>query len=716
MVRGNRVTAEELAVQRHRWLTGKHVGEARPVLRAFVRKGHLRRHYEPLPDKEVFSFVPGLKGPNWVWHGEWIADSDYVEVPNIKEVKGDQDYAQNGVQQVTMQIDNIGMIQTTGTMGALFHMIERGYYAPQRGNKPPLTGGERVASKNEWFDTWKDKSTQIMIVAGYGEAIFPVFLGLVDNINLNSHPDTINVTARDMGQFLTDQHTFEDAKNLYIKDPITFCDRQQADEIENEATSAQAKDEKAGNPARFAVDGNDNTAWLSASYGNQNGLTYLEVTLPAGRYEDFKMAAAYSGLECLVAVFATNDNVPGGGVARGTDGTNYGPGWINVGLPQVPGNTIHYVQQVSDVKVQPAGYAIRSGGGGFMLGDNSRVRFYFTSLATAPNDANNGYTHRAGVQMVEVFKRVREENAATQHWILVDDVSDIVKTVLQWVGLTEWEVESVGVKLKNKLVFDRQTFLIDIIKRIADITSYVFFIRPPEEFDISNLHKGNKANLSMGIAVFRQGSSMQREPPGNVEVVKDTQLLTAIEAAFDANSLADSVRVRGKAVGAEEKGPGVNVLGADPTLRYQYSYRPVWARSTRVSQGGAHLRRHELHYDHLLKSEYECKVACLLIAFRLALEASKAEAEFPFWPVIEMDDQVLLFDTGAGLSTRLWVTQRSWNYSSGEQVSFKMSVGGALLDVNDVAETQRELELILNEHGRMPGKIARGPWENVHRF
>lgn len=710
-------TPTQEAVQRHRWLTGKHVGSARPEFRAFVRKGHLRRHYEPLPDKEVFSYVPGLKGPNWVWHAEWIADTDYVEVPNVKDAKGDQDYSQNGVQQVQMTIDNIGMIEETGAMGALFHMIERGYYAPQRGARPPISGGQQVGTKNAWFDTWKDKATQVMIVVGYGEAIYPIFLGLVDNVALTSSPDQINVTLRDMGQFLTDQRTFQDAKNLYIKDPITFCDRQLADEVSNVASAAQAKDEKPGNPARFAVDENDSTAWLSAQYGSANGLTYLEVPLPAGRYEDFKISAAYAGLECLVSIFATNDSVPGGGPARRTDGTIIGAGWANVGLPQVPGNTIHYVQQVANVKQQPTKYAMRQGGGGFVVGNNSRVRFWFTNLAKASNDNNNGYTRRAGVQSLEVFKRVRSETAQTQHWILVDDVSDIIKTVLQWVGLKEWEVESVGVRLKDKLVFDRQTYLIDIIKKIAELTSYVFFIRPPEDFDLNDLSAGNEANLSMGIAVFRQGGAMKQDPPTRVEVIKDTLLLTAVEAQFDANVLAQSIRVRGKVVGASD--PGVqdrnaHPLGADPTNRYQYSYRPVWARGD--SSGQAHLRRHELHYDNMLKSLYECKVAALFIAFRQALESAKAEIEFPLWPSIHLDDQVLLFDTGTGLSTRLWVTTRSWNYSSGEQVRFQMNVGGALLDVNDVAETQKELESVLNEHGRMPGKIARGPWETVHRF
>jgi hypothetical protein len=698
-------------LQRHNWLGMKHVGAARPNVRVFVRKGHLERHYKPKPDNEVFSFVPGLKGPNWVWYAQWVPDSEYIEVPNVKEAKGDQDYSQNGVEQVTLTMDNIGVIERTGSLSALFHVLERGYYSPSRGSRPEQ-GGERAGAANSWFDTWKDKSTQIVIVAGYGEAVFPLFTGLIDNVTLTSRPDQINVTARNMGQFLTDQKCFGDAKNLWVKDPITFCDRQHADNLENAVAGVAAKSEAPGHPARFATDEDENTAWLSQGYGSPGSQDYIDISLPEGRYEDFDLGAL-AGQECLVSIFATN---PRDGAARGTDGHNYGPGWISTGLGHVSGTTIPYVQRFGGVKERPNRYGINAGGGGFIIGDNSKMRLWFTNLARVPADNPHGFTYRAGVKEVAVYNRTRLEAAKTEHWILVDDVSDIVKTVLQWVGLTEWEIESVGVRLKDKLVFDRQTFLIDIIKRIADLTSYVFYVKAPENFDLDDLSPGNVTNKSMGIAVFRQNSAMKQRPLDRVEAVKDTNLLTAVEAKFDANVLAQSIRVRGKAVGAKQaqSNPAIHPLGADPAFRYQYSYRPVWARSDSAGQG--HLRRYELHYDHLIKSEYECKVACLFIAFRMALESAKAEIELPLWPLIQLDHQVLMFDTGTGLSTRLWVATRSWNWSSGEQGEFKMNLGGSLLDINDVQETRQELERLLNDHGYMPASIARGPWEDVKAF
>lgn len=698
------------AQQRHDWLSMKHVGAARPTVRVFVRKGHLERHYKPKPDNEVFCFIPGLKGPNWVYYAQWVPDTAYVEVPNVREAKGDHDYSENGVEKVTISFDNIGMVEQTGSMGALFHMMERGYYSPQRGQRP-VGGGVAAGEKNDWFDTWKDKSTQIAVVCGYGEAVFPLFVGLIDTVQLTSKPDTIEVNGRNMGQFLTDQHTFEDAKNIWVKDPITFCDRQLADNLENAVTSAAAKSELAGAPARFACDEDESTRWLSQGYGSPGSQDYIDFPLPEGRYEDFDLAAL-AGQECLVSVFATN---PKGGAARGTDGTNYGEGWINTGLGRVNNTTIPYVQRFGEVKERSSRYGIKAGGGGFIVGDNSKVRLWFTNLAKVKSDNAHGFTYRAGVTECAIWNRSRLAAAKTEHWILVDDVSDIVKVVLQWVGLTEWEIESVGVRLKDKLVFDRQTFLIDIIKRIADLTSYVFYVKPPEEFDVDNLAPGNAVNESMGVAVFRQNSAMKQRPLDRVEAVQDTNLLTAVQATFDANVLPQSIRARGKAVGARRvQDRNIHPLGADPTLRYQYSYRPVWARAS--SNGAANLRRHELHYDHLLASEYECKVACLFLAFRFALESAKAQIEIPLWPLIHLDHQVLMFDTGTGLSTRLWVATKSWTFVSGEQGQFKMTLGGSLLDTNDVSETRAELERLLNNHGFMPEPIARGPWEEVKAF
>lgn len=703
-------TADQLAQQRHDWLSMKHVGGARPVVRAFVRKGHLERRYRRLPDDQVFGFIPGLMTPNDVWYGEWVPDSDYVEIPNVKEAKGDQDYSQNGVEQVTMQIDNIALVEQAGNLGALFHMIERGYYSPQRGQPSPR--GERAGSKNEWFDTWKGKSTQIVILAGYGDAVMPLHCGLIDKAALTSTPDQITVTIRSMGQFFTDQHIFMDAKNLWLRDPITFADRVDVQEGPNVANTAEAKSHREGAPASKAVDGTSKTAWVSQGHDDARQLEWIEFPLPAGHFIKFEMYPGYQNMEMFVSIFTTNKNVPGGGNAHYGNGTNLGEGWVNNGSGQVPGTTIPFVNYVAGIRQSMTTYPITKSGQKIISGDETRVRLWFSNLHQAPSDDGKGQTLRAAVRECRIRDASVPDSAKRGHWILIDDVSDMVKIICQWAGFHDWEIEKTGVRLSDKVVFDRQKFLIDPINYLKEQLGYVFYVKPYPEFDLDDLSPDSAVNRKMGVVVFRQSSAQQQEPPDTIESVRDDNLLTAVSAEFDANQLPDSIRFRGKAVSdkiAMNDPSHIHALGADRTNRYQASYRPVWAR--RNSNGAAHLRRPEVHYDESIESVYECEVACLLTAMQAALESAKGVIEIPLWPLIHLDHQTLLFDRGTGMSTRIWVVSRSWQYVGGQEVTFKMTIGGSFIDINDVAETREELETLLNEGGRMPASIARGPWE-----
>jgi hypothetical protein len=705
----------EIATQRSRWLGMKHVGEARPVVRAFVRKGHLKRSYRNLPNNQVFGFIPGLLGPSAVWYGEWIPDSDYVEIPNIKDAKGDQDYSQNGIEQVTMTMDNIGMIEQTGNLGALFHMIDRGHYSPQRGQ--PSARGEVAGAKNEWFDTWKDKSTQIVILGGYGEAIFPLHVGLIDKVSLTSRPDQIVANLRSMGQFLSDQHVFMDAKNLWVRDPITFADRVSVQEGPNVANTAQAKSHKPGAPASLAVDGENKSAWVSQGHDDPRELEWIEFPVPAGRFIKFEMNPGYDNMEMYVSIFTTNKNVPGGGQARFGNGFEIGEGWLNEEKGHVPGTTIPFVNYVPGVRQALTTFPITDAGQKIISGDNTRIRLWFRNLHQAPTDNGKGLTNRAAVRECMIRDASVPEVAKKANWILVDDVSDIVKIVLQWVGIHDWEIETTGVRLSDKVVFDRNKYLIDIINYVKEQVGFIFYIKPPPEFDLNDLSPGSEINRHTGVAVFRQSSAMKQNPLDPIESVRDDNLLTGVNAAFDANVLPDSVRVRGKAVSdkiAQNDPEHIHALGADRTKRYQASYRPVWARKS--SAGAAHLRRPVVHYDPLLDSTYLCQVACVMIAFRAALESAKGEIEMPCWPQIHLDHQTLLFDRGTGMSTRIWNVQRTWNFVSGAEVEFKMNLGGAFLDINDVVESRVELEQLLAEGGRMPASIARGPWTDPHKF
>lgn len=705
-----------LAEQEGLWMSGKHVGAAKPTLRAFVRRGHMERRYKNLPRKEVFSFIPGLLGPNAVWYGEWVPEEDYTEIPNLLSAKGDQDFEKKGVETLTLEIDNVVLDEQEGLAG-IFHSIERGFMAPQRGD----SGFNNLITgvQNAWHNVWKDQSTQIMVLAGYGEAFFPVFLGMLDDADLTTHPDRITVTARNMGKFLTDQHTYMDAKHLFIKDPITFCDRQHADELTDVARAAEAKSSNGSHPPRYALDNDDGSTWLSEGHNGPDELEWIEVHVPPSRIEDFQLLPAFGDLEMYVSVYATNKNVQGGGPARRTTGQNLGEGWISEGKGAVPGTTIPYTRKIGSIKEKTVRYGIRDSGGGYVVGDDSRVRLWFRNLKRVP--AQRRWVYQAGIKTFEVYDRDRKEGAIKNHWILVDDVSDIVKTVLQWVGMKDWEIESVGARLKRPITFDRQSFLIDIIDHIAKLTSYVFYVKPPESFDVDDLSAENEANKSLGVAIFRQNNAMKETPLDRRYLVRDADLLTGIQPQFSGEPLAQSVRARGRLI--KETNPGVGPSfsvqsGGAGMARYFYNYRPVWARGDNADagHGAAGLRRHAVHYDDQITSNYEAKVACLFIAFRQALESAKAQIQIPFFPPIALDHQIGIFDAASGVSTRLWIASRQWEFRSGEDREFSMTLSGAMIDIDHVRETRQELQRALNDRGFDPAPIARGPWTEPHFF
>lgn len=703
-----------LAEQVQRWLSGKMVGRAKPTCKVYVRQGHLERHYANKPDNEVFCYVPGLKGPNAVWWAHWVADSDYKEVPNVFSIKGENDFSQNGVEQITMTLDNTEM-EEKDTGHGTWYQIQRGFMSPTRG----VAGMSRGAAgtPNDWAGIWKSQATQIMVLAGYGEAFFPVFLGLVDSSDLTSRPDQITVMARSMGKVFTDQRIFMDAKNLFVKDPITFCDRQAADELKNVANNAVASSNDGSHFARFAVDEDDGTAWISDGDGGDSAVEWLEVAIPASRIEDYRLNPRFAGMECFVSVYATNENVQNGGGARTTDEHHLGEGWVSYEkLGNVPGSGLPYVAHYEAMSGENVHYKIRHGGGGYVVGDGSKVRLTFRNLARVSSGGT--FSYKAGVTGLEIFGRTRLEAASKFHWILVDDVSDIVKVVCQWAGFSNpegWEIERVGSRLKDKIVFDRSEYLIDIIKKIEEATSYTFQIRPPKTFDEEHLDSGH--NLQMGVVTFRQNQSMTPTPKDPRYVVSDSQTLTGIQPEFDEAPLAQSIRTRGKLKLTQkiiEEGDFVPSTGNGMTERFGYNYRPVWARDNENRAAG--IRKHEFHVDNAYSSDNDCKVACLLIAYRLSLEAAKASVQVPFFPPVTLDCQFGIFDLGTGLSTRLWVVSRDWEYQSGAERNFTMTLGGSLLDIDIVQATRGELKEVLAHEGYDPAPIARGPWEDVHLF
>jgi hypothetical protein len=632
----------DIPTLRSRWKSKQHIGTAKPYLAVYVRKVRVRRRFDSSQPK--YAFIPNAIAAPYVGYIE--PHSDWEKVPNIKSVESDQTFDQNGLATATVEMDNISMEQHTGVAG-LFHIIERGWFSPFRGYKPPARPAT-APTKNEWYETFREKSTQVMVIAGYGDARIPIFTGLIGVTELASRPDKNTLTIRDFGQLLTDQRAFAWAKHPQVLDPITFADRLKADNVTQEGTTGSSSSEDSGNPASLAVDGDDNSFWLSKGHGSPDGQPWVSMKVPAGRYASVRIHPVFAGSSCFISIFKSNDNH-----------------WVDAGL----GNTndgIPYVKFIPTVAADEKGYQIPE----HQLGDNSTIRFTFTNL----HKHDGGF--RAGVYEISAARRKLSSEAKNNRWILVD-----------------------GVRLSDKLVFNRQTSFMEIIQKIAELTNYVFFLKPPEQFDESNLASG--ANNGIGVAVFRSNQAMPSNPRDTIESVADSDLLTGIQAQFSDEPLPQHIRTRGKPL---KKSKGGRALGGDRTPRVMAGYLPPWSRDDSV--GNAGIKKVIVHYDNMLSTVQECILANIFIAFRAALESAKGQIQFPAFPPIQLDNQTAIFDKGTGLSTRLWVTQRHITCVTGEDAKFVMTLGGSLIDFPDIVQIRAELAQALQDAGFNPYPLA----------
>jgi len=695
---------------RQRWKSGEHVGVAKPTMRGYVRSVVLGRELHRVPQDDIYAHIPNWQGGNKIWQGRWYPKSDWVALPNVLSVEGDQDFNQNGVGNCVIEIDNVAMIEQSGVAG-VYHLIERGYYSPFRGTDP-RGGLPPIAAQNEWYDVLSDKSTQIIIVAGYGDAAIPIFEGLVNDIDMTSRPDRITLTCRDGGQVVTDQRVFLNAKVRYVKDPITFADRRDADETERKGYGAEAKNRVPWHPPRFVLDDKDSTSWVSGDYNvrSPNELPWLQIALPHGRYESFRFKPRFPDLTGYVAIKAKDKNAPGKhGARKHFYNTKYKDGeWIDEGLGTVPGTNIPYVKKIDDIKGKGTQYGLPDYG--YDLGDDSKIRIYFDNLDRGRAYRSPGRAFHAGAVEFKGIRRRLTAEARKNKWILVDDLADVVRTVFQWSGINEWDVETTGVRLREKSTWNRGNFLIDIINAASDQVGYAFHMRPRENFDEGTLTSPEE-EMSMGIAVWRQTNAM-RSGGGvrdAVEMVHEEQTLQGINAKITDEPLAYNIRVRGRAI---KRKKGGRVLGGDDTLRWMYVYRPPWSRGEwrgheSNDYRNANIKKYVVHHDNSLKTLAQCKVAALFIAFREAMESAQVQFEAPCMPTMYLDQHCGLFDTGTGLSTRVYIASRQYSYRSGENGHFKMALAGSLLDTQDIVIVRDELTQLLKDNGYDPG-ISRG--------
>ena len=667
------------------WRTKSYVGARRPTMVVQVRGGSFRRDYRAWDEPFVKATIPGetRAAP---WYPIFTETTPWVEVPNVLSCDFNQDFEQNGISIATLAIDNVGFTPMTGPFGDLYHAISRGFLSPARGYDPPTRPASGL-TQNEWYDVLTEQRN-IRIWQGYGlperseDDSMPesggtngawVFNGLIDDVDIDSDPARLQITAR-MAKTLTDGRIFGWNKSKQLKDPVIFADRLEADDIQDvgegaTASSVLSEDYPATNV--HDDDGTQHTYWYSQEHSDPFVTEWVQIRVPSGRYQSVLLECD-AGMEAYIGVFA---RAFGPGDEALVDGGPVADGFVSVGAGVVPGENggWPYVKKIDSTV---AGRTLIELGHSIVTANDSVVRVAFRKLAEGVTTA-----YRARVRTFLARRRERSEAAIEQDWILVDDLADVVRVTLRWAGFQEWDVEDVGTSVKGKMLFNRSQFLIDIIKRCAELTGFVFFVRDPVDGD------------SLGIPVFRRNAALQRGV--QLTEVRGTDLLTGLRTKRSEESLPYIIRVRGKtkrvATIAAADGPitvGVLPLGGDRVTRIMAVYRPPWTQDSTL--GG--VIKHTTHTDNALRTLLECQIGAYLIAIAGCLKAFTATAEMPGAPFVELDDQVGLMDTATGVNTRLWVVSRTTRFQAGEKTSWVTTLQGSLIDNPDLIALIDEID------------------------
>jgi hypothetical protein len=694
--------ADISGVFRQRWRSGRHMGDARPTQVVRIRRGEFRRAYKHWGDGGgygaggVRAEMPG-PGRTKPWQATWTPFDEWRELPNVYEVNLDQDFDKNGITSCTVHIDNVGYEEATG-VGGVFHRILRGFLSPFRGYRSPFRPDLGI-SRNEWYQ-YLDGAVQLEVWQGYGDEQVCTFTGLTDQIDLTSAPDQVTITARDFGLLLADQHLLNKVKDPYLtRKPTVFADRKAATTVTYEGTAGphDCSSSLTGHPPRLVTDNKKGTHWLSANKRTPN-TEWVQIHIPKGTYTTVYLDPAYAGMECWISVFTRGIKGKGGRVK--IDGDWHPHGWIDDHPGEiVPGTTgeadggYPFVKHFHSLPAEGRWHSLNHT---IEVGDNTIVRVAFRKLREVRVKGETRY--RAGVRELYVPKRVRKQDAKQNGWILVDDFSDIVKVVLRWAGFKEWEIESTGVRLPKdlQLTFHNGDTLMDIIKKVQEATNYVFFMGEPS---------GGEDEYSIGVPIFRTANVLGFYDLGREEI-RDDQLLTGIQVKQDLTILPHIIYIRGKEKGVAKKGHfqrGVTgqFLGESQTSRIQIYYVPPWSR--RNAEGD--VLRHFVATYNSLGSKKGLEVAARYVALNAALQSLTAIIEIPGNPGITVDSIVGVRDTGTGMNTRLYVASRSSVFRAGKESSWKMTLGGSLIDVPDVQEVALDLYNVLTakeEKGAKP--------------
>lgn len=645
-----------------------------------IQRGLLDRAYTEFTGvDDEFGVIAGIANNEKPWHATWRATGGWIELPNVQSIETAIEFqADSGLadpESATITIDNIIYQETLGASG-LFHRIRHGWLSPWRGwtnlgSRQPDPG---APDQNEWFDVLNG-GYRVRVWQGYGDELAPVFTGLIDDTDVRATPNEITITCRSFGQVLTDQRVFGSTKAKELRSPIVFADKGKAmlDKTEKVGGGASASTSITGHPAVNVTKLGDDTFWMSHAHTTPDNTEWIQIRLPKGRYREFFVAPDYDGMEMYLSIYARGKGVKGGKCT--INGVKVDDGFISRDLGVVPGDNGGHPFVYRWPTVSKGGLRRRLP---FTLvcGDDTVLRISFRNLG---KHAKNDY--RARCSRLLGYRIKQDAEALKKHWILVEDASDVLKWIFMWAGFKTWNVEKMGIRLKDNYTVDQSMFMVDVVKDFLEQADYKFFIEGFQE-----------AEDDIGVPNFVSGGATAPPSP-LMEEVRDTDLLEDIDVRFTKEPLAYLIRVRGKTI---SKAAGGRPLGADPTLRVMADYFPPWSGAHHDVFNGQYSKnypfagrlsgvlKHAVYTDTTVDTHDEAMMKCLLAAMRQAIAALGASITIPGHPGVPLNGHISIVDSATGANTKMWVASRQTTFVSGEQTEFKTTVGGAMVDNPDL--------------------------------
>jgi hypothetical protein len=277
-----------------------------------------------------------------------------------------------------------------------------------------------------------------------------------------------------------------------------------------------------------------------------------------------------------------------------------------------------------------------------------------------------------------------------EHWVLVDDASEVITQLCIWLGFKEWDIDRYGWSLVNPMQWGIDKFFIDVVNDMLGQGNYVFFMGPPTEDD-----------RSIGVPSFKQQRAVANPVPDMLQV--DDHLLTeAAQMKWDLSTLPGQFIYRGDPVPTDgSRGPG-QTYENDLVDTYMATYVPPWAGAENWTplDGSdpmtvdppnrvAGVMRHFIQTVGVnvvigLTSNEECLFACLLAAVQYALGIATGQVQVPGLAVPQLNDQISVVDEGSGINSRMWIASIDSEHTGGSNGMWKMVISGSYIDHVDM--------------------------------